>query len=137
MFALSVSISTSSSPTATSSPTCFSQVRIVPSSIESERRGMTISLMTNSRASLPARRTRDARLVAPRSSGEGEGAEDRGGDPLFGPHRRQLELLGVGQRHLGHAEALDRGVEVVEAGELDAGGELGGDPVGGPALLDT
>src|SRR5882672_598369 len=43
MFALSVSISTSSSPTATSSPTCFSQVRIVPSSIESERRGMTSS----------------------------------------------------------------------------------------------
>src|SRR3954447_8215211 len=45
MFALSVSISTSSSPTATSSPTCFSQVRIVPSSIESERRGITTSLM--------------------------------------------------------------------------------------------
>ena len=69
--------------------------------------------------------------------GEVEGAEDRGGDPVFGRHRRQLELLGVGQRHLGHAEALDRGVEVVEAGELDAGGELGGDAVGRPALLDA
>ena len=43
MFALSVSISTSSSPTATSSPTDFIQPRTVPSSIESERRGMTMS----------------------------------------------------------------------------------------------
>ena len=43
MFALSVSISTSSSPTATSSPTCFSHCRIVPSSIESESRGITTS----------------------------------------------------------------------------------------------
>ena len=43
MFALSVSISTSSSPTATSSPTDFIHCRIVPSSIESESRGMTMS----------------------------------------------------------------------------------------------
>src|SRR5215475_1377071 len=43
MFALSVSISAISSPTATSSPTCFIQVRIVPSSIESERRGIAMS----------------------------------------------------------------------------------------------
>ena len=43
MLALSVSISTSSSPRLTSSPTDFSQRRIVPSSIESERRGMVTS----------------------------------------------------------------------------------------------
>ena len=43
MFALSVSISTSSSPSAISSPTCFSHCRIVPSSMESDSRGMTTS----------------------------------------------------------------------------------------------
>jgi hypothetical protein len=43
MFALSVSISTSSSPSFTSSPGDFSQRRIVPSSMESDRRGMTMS----------------------------------------------------------------------------------------------
>ena len=45
MFALSVSISTSSSPTSTGSPTDLIQVRIVPSSIESESRGMTMSTL--------------------------------------------------------------------------------------------
>src|ERR1700743_1008604 len=43
MFALSVSISTSSSPTATSSPICLTHLSTVPSSIESESRGMTMS----------------------------------------------------------------------------------------------
>jgi len=61
MFALSVSISTSSSPTATSSPTCFIHLSTVPSSIESDSRGMTISAI---RASPPrasrARRKRCA-----------------------------------------------------------------------------
>ena len=47
MFALSVSISTSSSPSETSSPGDLSQRRTVPSSIESERRGMTISVATS------------------------------------------------------------------------------------------
>src|SRR5688500_1452131 len=45
MFALSVSISTSSSPRLTSSPSDFSHLRIVPSSIESDRRGMETSAM--------------------------------------------------------------------------------------------
>src|SRR4051794_31486138 len=40
MLALSVSISTSSSPSLTSSPSDFSHLRIVPSSIESDRRGI-------------------------------------------------------------------------------------------------
>ena len=48
MFALSVSISTSSSPSATSSPTAFIHLRIVPSSIESERRGITTSAIRGS-----------------------------------------------------------------------------------------
>src|SRR3954453_5623931 len=45
MFALSVSISTSSSPLETSSPSDFSHLRIVPSSIESDRRGIATSAM--------------------------------------------------------------------------------------------
>src|ERR1700750_1731693 len=45
MLALSVSISTSSSPLETASPSDFSHLRIVPSSIESERRGIATSAM--------------------------------------------------------------------------------------------
>src|SRR3954471_3495251 len=45
MFALSVSISTSSSPWETSSPSDLSHFRIVPSSMESDRRGMATSDM--------------------------------------------------------------------------------------------
>ena len=51
--------------------------------------------------------------------------------------RRDLELLGVGQRHLGHADPLDRRVEIVEADLLDPRRELGGDAVARPALLDA
>src|SRR2546423_8663743 len=43
MVALSVSISTSSSPRRTCSPSAFSQRRMVPSSMESESLGMTTS----------------------------------------------------------------------------------------------
>ena len=57
MFALSVSISTSSSPSATSSPTDFIHLSTVPSSIESESRGMTMSSAIRSRPRWsPARR---------------------------------------------------------------------------------
>src|SRR4051795_3026944 len=45
MLALSVSISTSSSPRLTLSPSDLSHLRIVPSSIESDRRGMVTSAM--------------------------------------------------------------------------------------------
>ena len=48
MLALSVSISTSSSPRLTSSPSDFSHLRIVPSSIESDRRGIETSAMRRS-----------------------------------------------------------------------------------------
>ena len=44
MFALSVSISTISCPFVTSSPSETSHFRIVPSSIESDRRGMVTSV---------------------------------------------------------------------------------------------
>src|SRR4051812_42209741 len=45
MLALSVSISTSSSPSDTSSPSDLSHFRIVPSSMESDRRGIATSAM--------------------------------------------------------------------------------------------
>src|SRR3954454_13421933 len=48
MLALSVSISTSSSPRFTSSPSDLSHLRIVPSSIESDRRGIATSAMPGS-----------------------------------------------------------------------------------------
>src|SRR5688572_8880116 len=48
MLALSVSISTSSSPFWTSSPSDFSHLRIVPSSMESDRRGIATSAMPRS-----------------------------------------------------------------------------------------
>src|SRR4051812_46671206 len=57
MLALSVSISTSSSPLDTSSPSDLSHLRIVPSSIESDRRGIATSPMA---AVLP-RREREAK----------------------------------------------------------------------------
>src|SRR3712207_6444397 len=46
MLALSVSISTSGSPFFTSPPSSTSHLRIVPSSIESDRRGMVTSVAT-------------------------------------------------------------------------------------------
>src|SRR3954465_3025174 len=45
MLALSVSISTSSSPLDTESPSDLSHLRIVPSSMESDRRGIATSAM--------------------------------------------------------------------------------------------
>ena len=51
--------------------------------------------------------------------------------------RRVLEVLRVGHRHLGHPDALDRRVEVVEARVLHARGDLRRDAVGRPALLDA
>src|ERR1044071_5140710 len=47
MLALSVSISTSSSPRETSSPSDLSHFRIVPSSIESDKRGIATSAMSS------------------------------------------------------------------------------------------
>src|SRR3712207_9065987 len=53
MLALSVSIPTISSPRRTSSPSDFSHLTIVPSSIESERRGIATSAMGRSGPSAP------------------------------------------------------------------------------------
>src|SRR5688500_4378287 len=55
MLALSVSISTSSSPRLTSSPSAFSHLRIVPSSIESDRRGIATSAIAPERTAVAKR----------------------------------------------------------------------------------
>src|SRR4051794_13651736 len=105
MFALSVSISTSSSPTDTSSPTDLSHRRTVPSSMESESRGMTISA-----TAAPLQRL------------------ECGADHVLGVRDRGL-LHSLRVRHVdvrpGHS--LDRRIEVVERLALDQGGEVGAD----------
>jgi hypothetical protein len=51
-----------------------------------------------------------------------EHGECGGVDLVLLRERGLLEVPGVGQRHLRHPDAPDRGVEIVEAGGLDAGG---------------
>src|SRR3954451_22334905 len=72
MLALSVSISTSSSPRDTSSPSDLSHLRIVPSSIESDRRGIATSAMAERY-----------------TSGRGCNLQATGVEP-----RRELEIVG-------------------------------------------
>src|SRR5688500_12601949 len=51
---------------------------------------------------------------------------ERGGvDLVLVRQRGPLEVRGIGQRHLRHPDAADGRVEVVEAGALDPGGQLG------------
>src|SRR4051795_5521062 len=73
MVALSVSISTSSSPWATSSPSDLSHLRIVPSSIESDRRGMATSGMS---AMLSLGRRPPRRGGRARAGSGGSGADE-------------------------------------------------------------
>src|SRR3954471_21046928 len=82
MLALSVSISTSSSPRFTSSPSDLSHLRIVPSSIESDRRGIATSAMPGS-VPLP-----------------GPGASARGGGQGARATRRALQVAEGGDDRL-------------------------------------
>src|SRR3954452_3051495 len=115
MLALSVSISTISSPRWTSSPSDLSHRMIVPSSIESERRGIDTSDMAREGTGLEDRedRLRDLRLV-------------RIGD--------LLERLGVGHRQVGPGAARDGRVEPVEGLLLDERREVRADAAVRPAL---
>src|SRR5918994_4416909 len=110
MFALSVSISTSSSPTETSSPTDFSHFSTVPSSIESERRGMTMSTLmpAASSASLPGAA---GCAVSRAQSQRSLQARERGADDvLWMGDRRLLHALGVRHVNVGAGDALHRRV---------------------------
>jgi hypothetical protein len=66
-----------------------------------------------------------------------ERGEHRASYAILVRKRRRLEVLGVGQRHFRHADALDRRIEVVEARLLDARGELGRNAVGRPSFFDA
>src|ERR687898_489672 len=99
MLALSVSISTSSSPRLTSSPSDFSHLRIVPSSMESDRRGMETSAMAG-----------------------GYSADWRTNSPVLARHRIHQRRRGHGRdregEHRAAALALD---DLAADGESDAG----------------
>src|SRR2546423_15412366 len=99
MLALSVSISTISWPRSTSSPSDTSYLRIVPSSIESDSRGITTSAAIGS--DVP------------------EGGERRVHHVLLVWERGLLERLGVGHRHVGAGHSLHGRVEPVERLLLD------------------
>src|SRR3954465_11979741 len=117
MLALSVSISTSSSPLDTSSPSDFSHLRIVPSSIESDRRGIATSAMA---ASVPLLRRSGACPAGrrgPPAGGPRRVAEARqrgGGGPALAVHR------GLG---LGHQELRSRAAVARAERAPDGGGE--------------
>src|SRR3954447_20820842 len=102
MVALPVSISASTSPSDTLSPSCLSQRAMVPSSIVSPRRGITTSSATSTPLEQHA-------ALAQHAAGGGLDLvlQRRGGE---------LERLRVRHRRLGPADPLDRRVEVVEAG---------------------
>src|SRR5712691_4758606 len=113
--ALSDSTSAITSPFLTGSPLFFFHSTIVPSSIVSESLGM----FTSDIEWLPSNhRSRQFLDVFARRD------------------RSLLEGQAVRHRHLRAAQPADRGVQVVEAALLHAGGDLGGDAVGLPAFLD-
>src|ERR1700722_4405587 len=100
MLALSVSISTSSAPRSTCSPSAISQRRIVPCSIVSERRGMTIS------ARLLASDPGVPLIGSARSSDQ---IQCRAGDRLGVDAEVAVEVLHVaGLAEVLHAETGDR-----------------------------
>src|SRR4029079_12585944 len=117
MLALSVSISTRSSPRLTSSPTDLSHRSTVPSSIESERRGITTSA-ANGASDVPERRHRRLHHV------------------LLVRHRGLLERLRVGHRHVRPGHSLNGGVEVIEGLFLHERGEVRAHPAMPPSLFD-
>src|ERR671937_854666 len=113
MLALSVSISTSGSPRFTSPPSCTSHCSTVPSSIESDSRGINTS-------------------VAMSQITEGR---KRGRDDMLLMGKCRL-LQGFGVRH-GHIGSCDPGygrVEIVEGLLLDQSGQVGAHAAMRPAL---
>src|SRR6185503_8979958 len=117
MLALSVSISTSGSPRLTSPPSSTSHLSTVPSSIESERRGIVTSLAM-------------VLLEIP------EGRERGVNHVLLVRERRLLEWLRIRHRDVGAGHALDGRVQPVERLLLDQRREVRADASMRPTLLD-
>src|SRR4051812_19525614 len=97
MLALSVSISTSSSPRFTSSPSDLSHLRIVPSSIESDRRGIATSAMPGN-VPLPGRGT------SARGGRRGGGARARAAGDDVARDGHHADDTGVRVAHRGGAD---------------------------------
>src|SRR4051794_22537584 len=117
MLALSVSISTSGSPRFTSPPSSTSHLSTVPSSMESERRGIVTSL---------------AMLLLEVAGG----GERRGHHVLLVWERRLLEWLGVRHGAVRAGPPLHGRVEPVEGLLLDQRREVRAHAAVRPALLD-
>src|SRR3954452_9143380 len=118
MLALSVSISTISWPFSTSSPSETIHFRIVPSSIESDRRGIVTSVAMS------------VGLLE-----VSEGCDRRLHDVLLVRERCLLERLRVGHQDVGAGHAGHRCVEVVERLLLDQRGQVRANAAVRPALL--
>src|SRR5215212_6706050 len=118
MLALSVSISTSGSPRVTSPPSSTSHLSTVPSSIESERRGIVTSLANASPLEVA------------------EGGERRLHDVLLVRERRLLEWLRIRHRDVGAGHALNGRVQPVERLLLDQRRQVRSHATVRPALLD-
>src|SRR5215217_7108380 len=102
MLALSVSISTSGSPRLTSPPSSTSHFRTVPSSIESDKRGIVTSV-----------------AKFPPCLEVSEGGDGRLDHVLLVRERGLLERLRVRHRDVGAGHPLDGSVEPVEGLLLD------------------
>src|SRR3954454_25117176 len=127
MLALSVSISTSGSPRLTSPPSSTNHLRMVPSSMESDRRGMVTSEAISPQSPVPS--PQEGASYVP------EGRQRCVHDMLFMRERCLLERLRVRHRYVGAGHALYRRVHVVEGLFLDQGGQVGSHAAVGPALL--
>src|SRR5215208_8107747 len=119
MLALSVSISTSGSPRLTSPPSSTSHLRTVPSSIESERRGIVTSV-ANSVPFLEISERGYRGLY----------------DVFLVRERRLLQGLGIRHRHVGSRHALHGSVERVDRLLLNQSRQVGAHAAVRPALLD-
>src|ERR1700736_3357829 len=117
MLALSLSISTRGSPFLTSSPSFFSQRRILPVSIESDSRGICTLAISGS-------------LVL---AEQGPGCDNNVGASR---ERNLFQLLVVRRGHLGRADPGDRGIEVVARLFINAGRDLAPHPEAAPSFLD-
>src|ERR1019366_3845950 len=118
IFALSVSTSARMSPFLISSPGCFNQRVMVPSSMVSLSRGILTS---------------DIALSPSTARGKFVDCINQ----LFGPGKsRQFKRLSIGQRYFEGRDTLDWGIEVVKSLFLKHGSNLCADAIGAPISFE-